>query len=424
MDGRQWTVQFHQALRIPKSAIPLSLLTLSSALYRLLPLCAEVDLGALRHNVRVLQERAGAAELLAVVKADAYGHGAVPVVRALAEEGVGRFAVANVPEGVELREAGLKAPVLVLGAPLPEYLPACAHYDLTVTVTSPEVAEAVAVAAQQAGPLVVHVKVDTGMNRLGIEPESVPAVLARLQAAPGVEVEGLMTHFGTVDRRYTFAQRAVFDALLARLRRAPGGVPPLVHDANSGTLLALPETIEDRALARVGGALFGLVSERVAEAEAADLRPVMRLTSRVVHVQTVAAGDAVSYGRTWTAVRPSRIAVVAGGYGDGLPRALSNNGAVGVGGRLWPIAGRVCMDMLMLDLGPPDGEGAAVRPGDEAVLFGAGGPSALHVAEHAGTIAYAVTCGLTARVPRVYTGEAPEPPESLLAGANHAQVSA
>src|SRR5690606_21540543 len=138
--------------------------------------------------------------------------------------------------------------------------------------------------------------------------------------------------------------------------------PPLVHVSNSGTLLVVPELVAGRPLVRAGGALFGLVSDRVAEAEAADLRPAMRLVSRVVHVQTVAPGEAVSYGRTWTAAAPARIAVVACGYGDGLPRALSNRGAVGVGGRLWPVAGRVCMDMLMLDLGPPDGPGAAVAP--------------------------------------------------------------
>jgi len=381
----------------------MSLLSLPSTLHRLSPLRAEVDLGALRHNARVLQERAGEATFMAVIKADAYGHGAVPVARVLAEEGVARFAVATVPEGVELREAGIEAPVLVLGAPLPEHLPAYTRYGLTATVTSPFVAEAVVEAAAKVGPLTVHLKVDTGMNRLGVEPRDVPAVLEALRAAPGVEVEGVMTHFATVDRRFTLEHLAVFDGVLKRLGPA---APPLAHVSNSGTLLALPETFRGRPLARAGGALFGLVSERVAETEAADLHPVMRLTSRVVHVQTVAAGEAVSYGRTWTAERDGRIAVVAGGYGDGLPRALSNRGAVGVGGRLWPIAGRVCMDMLMLDLG--DGpDGAAVQPGDEAVLFGAGGPSAIHVAERADTIAYAVTCGLTARVPRVYVGAAP-----------------
>jgi alanine racemase len=249
----------------------------------------------------------------------------------------------------------------------------------------------------------------------------VPAVLKALRAAPGVEVEGIMTHFATVDRRFTLEHLAVFDALLRRLGPA---APSLAHVSNSGTLLALPETFRGRPLARAGGALFGLVSERVAEAEAAHLRPVMRLTSRVVHLQTIRAGEAVSYGRTWTAARPTRIAVVAGGYGDGLPRALSNAGAVGVGGRLWPIAGRVCMDMLMLDLGDPAGPGGAVGLGDEAVLFGEGGPSALHVAERAGTIAYAVTCGLTARVPRVYVGAAERPAEERLLADGEADSAA
>lgn len=377
------------------------MLSLPTTLHRLAPTRAEVDLDAVRHNARVLRERAPGAELMAAVKADAYGHGAVEVARALAADGMERFAVATVPEGVELRQAGIGAPVLVMGAPLPEFLPAYARYDLTVTVTSPDVAEAVVEAAGRAGPLTVHLKVDTGMNRLGVEPEDAPAVLARLYDAPGVDVEGLMTHFATVDRVHMPAQVARFDDLLGALGDS---APPLVHVSNSGTLLVVPELVAGRPLVRVGGALYGLVSDRVAEAPAAGLRPAMRLVSRVVHVQTVAPGEAVSYGRTWTAETPTRIAVVACGYGDGLPRALSNSGAVGVGGRLWPVAGRVCMDMLMLDLGDPEGAGAGVAPGDEAVLFGDGGPSALRVAEQAGTIAYAITSGLTARVPRVYVG--------------------
>ncbi len=382
----------------------MSLRDLPSTVHRLFPLRAEVDLGALRHNLRFFQQRTGETAVMGVVKADAYGHGAIPVARVLLEGGVERLAVANVPEAIELREAGIAVPLLVLAAPLPEYLPAYARYDLAATVSSVEVAEAVVEAAEKAGPLTVHLKVDTGMHRLGVAPDAVPAVLARLRASPGIEVEGLMTHFATVDHRYTGLQLKRFEAVLKALGDA---VPPVVHAANSGTTLHVPATVRGTTYARLGGALFGLVTERLLEADARDLRPVMRLVSRVVHVQTVEAGEAVSYGRTWTAARPTRIAAVAAGYGDGLPRSLSNRGHVGVGGRLWPIAGRVCMDMLMLDLGDPGGPGAAVRIGDEAVLFGEGGPSAQDVARHADTIAYAVTCGLTARVPRVYVGETP-----------------
>ena len=177
-------------------------------------------------------------------------------------------------------------------------------------------------------------------------------------------------------------------------------VPPLLHLANTGGLLATPASVRGRQIVRAGGALYGLVSDRML-AGVADLRPVMRLVGRIVQVKTVAAGETVSYGRTWRATEPTLIGTVGAGYGDGLPRALSNRGRVGIGGRLYPVAGRVCMDMLMVDLGQPGGRGARVGIGDEAVLFGPGGPSALDVADAAHTIAYDLTCRLTSRVPRV-----------------------
>ncbi|HYE95157.1 MAG TPA: alanine racemase [Rubricoccaceae bacterium] len=366
------------------------------------PLRAEVDLRALRYNARALRRRAEGATLVAVVKADAYGHGALPVVRALLEEGVERFAVAGVAEGIALREGGVEAPLLVMMAPLPEMLPAYARYNLAATVATREGAEAVASAARRGGPLTVHVKVDTGLHRLGLAPADVPGVLRLLQGAPGVAVEGLWTHFATADEPdldFAYEQLALFDALVHAV-----DPPPLLHLANSGGLLQIPEAVEGRALVRVGGALYGLPASRILEMEAPEVRPVMRLVTRVLQVKTVERGETVSYGRTWTASGPTRIATLAVGYGDGYPRSLSNRGHVAVRGRLYPIAGRVCMDLTMLDLGPPDGPGGAVRVGDEAVLFGSGGPSALDVAEWADTISYALTCGLTARVPRVYVG--------------------
>ena len=398
----------------------MSLHDVPTTLHRLLPLRAEVDLEALRHNVRVLRERAGEAELIAAIKADAYGHGAVSVARVLVEEGVSRFAVANVPEAVELREAGIVVPIHVLGAPLPEYLPAYARYDLIVTVSSAEVAAAVIEAATKVGPLTVHLKVDTGMHRLGVRPGDVPAVLARLQETPGVTVEGLWTHFATLGDAFTREQLARFDALIAQLD-AMGRSH--THVANTGTLFLVSGTRKGRAFVRVGGALYGLVDDPAVAAEAAELKPVMRLLSRVVHVQTIAAGETVSYGQTWTAERTTRIATVAAGYGDGLPRSLSNTGNVGVGGRLWPIAGRVCMDMLMLDLGPPEGPGASVQVGDEAVLFGPGGPAAADVARQAGTITYDLTSGLTARVPRLTIGKRSPAVISTPTGAKPDRVS-
>ncbi len=368
--------------------------------FYLSPIRAEVDLDALRHNIRVLHGHAGDAEVMAAVKADAYGHGAVPVVRVLQAEGIRHFAVATVHEGIELREAGIEHPIYVLGAPLPDALPAYVRHRLVVTISSVEVADTVIATASRTGPLTVHIKVDTGMRRLGLLPEEVTDTLARLRAAPGVSVEGIWTHFATVDRTFTLKQLGRFDALVESL-----DTPPLVtHVANSGTLLHPPQTSLGRTLVRLGGALFGLVADRLSEVEEPDIRPVMRLVSQVVHIRAVQPGDTVSYGRTWTAERETQIATVAAGYGDGLPRSLSNRGSVGIQGTMYPIVGRVCMDMLMVDLGPPS-LSDSIRLGDDVVLFGPGGLSAMELAEAAGTIAYELACGLTKRVPRQYSGE-------------------
>ena len=364
----------------------------------LAPLRAEVSLGALAHNARQVLALAGPAEVMAAVKANAYGHGAATVAHVLAAAGVTRFSVANVLEGVALRQAGLHAPILVMGAALPDALSTYARHDLAVTVTSAEGVDAVLAAAQAGLALTVHVKADTGMHRLGLDPDEAVAALRRLGAAESVSVAGLWTHFANVAGPFTDEQVARFDALVARLGQEGVAVPPLRHLANTGGLLATPASVRGRQVVRVGGALYGLVSDRML-AGVADLRPVMRLVGRVVQVKTVAAGETVSYGRTWRTTAPTRVATVGAGYGDGVPRSLSNRGRVGVAGRLVPIAGRVCMDMLMLDLGPPDG--CRVRVGDDAVIFGPGGPSALDLADAAGTIAYDLTCRLTSRVPRV-----------------------
>lgn len=363
---------------------------------------AEVDLGALRHNVRVLRQLAGDAEVVGVVKADAYGHGAVPVARALVEDGVEWLAVATVGEAQTLREAGIETKMLVFAAPLPDQLPLYARYDLRVTVSSEQVAGFVAEAARHRGPLTVHVKVDTGMHRLGLAPEEAGRVVRQLEETPGVFVEGLWTHLATADEPTT-------EFVAEQVRRFQGVVddlgvdtPPVAHVANGAALLRdlVPVLSASSTLARVGGILYGLASSPSLQrdVEAAGLRPVMRLASRVVHLQTVDAGESVSYGRMWTAERPTRIATVAAGYADGLLRAY--RGPVGVGEGRYPVVGRVCMDMMLIDLGDPGESGASVAVGDEATLFGAGGVSAMEAAATAGTLSYELTSGLTARVPR------------------------
>jgi alanine racemase len=289
----------------------------------------------------------------------------------------------------------------VLGAPLPGYLAAYVRHDLTAVVVSRESAEAVAEAARASGPLTVHVKVDTGMNRLGVAPPEAAAVVRRLGATPGVTVEALGTHLATADGDGAFAreQAARFDAVV---RELGDDLPPFVHIENSPSLVRGLLAPRERGLVRLGGALYGLPSSPGMEAdlERLALRAAMRLTTRVVHVHPVQPGETVSYGRTWTAERPTRIGTLAAGYADGLPRGLSNTGTVGVRGRAVPIVGRVCMDLLMVDLGPP--EAGEVAIGDEAVLFGAGGPTALAQATAAGTISYALTACLTPRVARTW----------------------
>ncbi|GAB5534026.1 MAG: alanine racemase [Rubricoccaceae bacterium] len=365
---------------------------------------AEIDLGAIRHNVRVLRQLAGDADLMGVVKADAYGHGAVFVARALVEEGVDALAVATVGEAQGLREAGIEAEILVFSAPLPEQLPLYAQHDLRVTVSSAHVARFVADAARQHGPLTIHVKVDTGMHRLGLAPGEVAHVVRQLGETPGVLVEGLWTHLATADEPTTeFVTEQVrrFQSVVDELC---ADTPPVVHVANGPALLRGLVLAQSNMRVRVGGILYGLASSPSLQrdVEAAGLRPAMRLVSRVVHLQTVDVGESVSYGRTWTAERPTRVATVAAGYADGLLRAYK--GPVGVGEGRYPVVGRVCMDMMLIDLGDPEGPGASVAVGDEATLFGAGGVSAVDAAATAGTLSYELTSGLTARVPRIEVG--------------------
>ena len=362
---------------------------------------AEIDTHALARNVRRLLARDPAAVPVGVVKADAYGHGAVCVARVLRDEGVERLAVATLAEAVALREAGIAGRLLVLAAPFPEHLPAYAYHGFGLSVTSREVADAVVASGL---PLIVHVKVDTGMHRLGLAPEEVPGAVHRLQAAGGVTVESLWTHFATADAAdasFVATQLVRFTAVLDALGDE---APPLVHADNGPAFvrsLATDALAGRTRLVRLGGALYGLASSPALADAMADLEPVMRLVSRVVHLQTVAPGESVSYGRTWTATAPTRIATIAGGYADGLPRAMQRSAVVGIGGALWPVAGRVCMDMIMLDLGPPDGPSTAVRLGDDAVLWGPGGPTAEATAAACGTISYELTSSLTARVPRL-----------------------
>lgn len=345
---------------------------------------------------------------MAIVKADAYGHGVIPVARTLRDEGVRHFAVARPAEGVRLREAGFTERILVLGAPIREQLSVYTAHDLDVTISSPEVAAAACERGSASQPIRAHVKVDTGMGRIGVAPEDASAVIARLSDAPGVTLAGIWTHFATADQpQSAFAQTQLdrFEAVLDDLD-LPQPFTGHVHTANTGALLTIGARAHNFSapLVRTGIALYGLAASPDLHTRI-DLRPAMTLRARVTHLKTVSPGTPISYGARWRASRRTRIATLGVGYGDGYPRLCSGRASVRIADEERPIVGTICMDMCMVDLGPPDQSPAAdVEVGDEATLFGPSGPTLYDVADWAETIPYEICCGLSPRVPREYVG--------------------
>jgi alanine racemase len=367
------------------------------------PVWAEIDLDAVRANVRTLAAVASPAALMAVVKADGYGHGAVPVARAALDAGAQWLGVALVEEGAELRAAGIDAPVLVLSEPPPPAAPAVVALGLTpVAYTAPGIdALAKAVADLGSEPLPVHLKVDTGMHRVGCDVADAGRLAESITTRDELRLEGVLTHFAAADEPddpYTSEQLDRFDAVLDDLRRA-GVAFDLAHAANSAALLASP----DRArfdLVRCGIAVYG-VPPAPGLAGRVPLRPAMAVKARVSHVKTLRSGDRVSYGLRYAMPAGGTVATVPIGYADGVPRALSaTGGEVLIRGRRNPIAGTVTMDQLMVDVGD-----ARVEVGDEVVLLGRDGDAEITAdewAERLGTIAYEVVCGIGPRVPRSY----------------------
>jgi len=373
------------------------------------PTRAEIDLTAIRDNLRILRERVGpGVRVLGVVKADAYGHGAVEVSRTLEAAGIDMLGVALVEEGVELRSGGARAPILVMGPMPADDVARALEFDLIPTVDGPAAAAEVEARAAELGrTAAVHLKIDTGMNRLGVRAEGAADAAAAIGRMEHLALEGAYTHFACADvdpDTTTPQQLARFAAALDAMRGA-GARPLLVHAANSSALLALPES--HFGMVRSGLALYGIPPCKAAEG--AGLRPALSLVTCVACLKRVGAGEGVSYGHRWRAARESLVGVLPVGYGDGYPRALSNRGRVRVAGRLVPVVGAICMDATMVDLTDvPEARlpaGGQARPGLEVSLIEADNASpisAAALAAVAGTIPYEILTGIGRRVPRVY----------------------
>ncbi len=373
------------------------------------PTRAEVNLEALRHNLRVVQRHAAGAKVWAVLKADGYGHGAPAVARTLERAGADGFCVALLEEAIELREAGIRTPILVMGGYYAD-----AHHEVVARGLVPVVFDTEQIDAFARlvrggfvpGPVDVHLKIDTGMARLGVPMDGVAKIAAILADTPEVRIAGLMTHLACADaptNEETAEQMLRFDEATAVLARH-GIRAPLRHAANSAAIGRGQARLD---AVRPGIALFGTAPMTSGDAEPLlqDLRQVIRVRTEIVDVRDVAAGAPVGYGALWRAPRPSRVATIPMGYADGLSRQLSNKGHVLVRGRRAPIIGAVSMDMSMIDV--TDLPGVALR--DEAVILGAqDGPLgkdailADEVAGHMGTIAWEVLTQISRRVPRFY----------------------
>lgn len=370
------------------------------------PVWAEVDLDAVRHNASVLSAIASPAWLCAVVKADGYGHGACEVARAALDGGARWLAVALVEEGLTLRRSGIDAPILVLSEPVAEAMGAVAEADLAPTLYTKAGVRAASEAARRRGDgftLGVHVKVDTGMHRVGATAQEAVALACSVAEDPALRLDGFCTHFAAADQAnsvFTDLQIERFAAAVGDLSSA-GVEPPLLHAANSAATLWHRRA--RYSMVRCGISLYGL-SPTSKAADLEGFRPALSLKAKVSYVKTVPAGEGISYGLRYRVAEDSNVATVPIGYADGVPRAVSGKGArVLIGGVSYPIAGTVTMDQILVDCGP----NGRVSVGDEVVLIGSQGGetvSAEEVADLAGTICYEVVCAVSARVPRRYTG--------------------
>lgn len=372
------------------------------------PTVAEISLDALSHNIRAFRNALPAGtKLLASVKANAYGHGSVEVAKEAVAAGADYLGVAFLDEALQLRRAGVTAPILVLGYTPPEGLPVAREHGITLTLFREDMLRAAESLPVNGPKLKVHVKIDTGMGRLGLRPDGeAERFLERACAIPQLEVEGLFTHYAAADeadKTYTLMQAERFARVVAYVRRH--GLPPaLFHAGNSAAGIDLPEHVG--GMLRLGIGMYGLYPSDEVNRERVRLKPVMTLKTRIVQVKTVPPGEGISYGARYVTKKAERIGTLPVGYADGFSRMLTGKAEVLLRGRRVPVRGTICMDQCMIGLDDVEAAGGPpVEPGEEVVLIGRQGDACItagEVAQRLGTIHYEVTCMVAARVPRVY----------------------
>ena len=365
------------------------------------PTSASVDLTALAQNVAHVRRLAPRADVLAVVKANAYGHGAIEISRALQKLAVRRFGVATVDEGIALRQAGIQNTILVMGATVPAQFTELVAHRLTPVLYRTDLIPTFAAHARTTPtPYPVHIKVETGMGRLGVSPHELLELLSRSELRGPLRLEGLMTHLADADNRdagQTEVQLARFQQVLNQVQ-IRGLAIPLIHVANSAGIIKYPTSLH--SLVRPGIMLYGYHTLSK-DTQTPELQPILTWKTTIAHVHTISPGSSVSYNRTFIASRQTRVAVLPVGYADGYNRLLSNRGQVLIGGRRVPVIGRVCMDMTMVDITDVPG----VQVGEEAILIGQQSSERITASDLAAwqqTIPYEILCAIGPRVPRRY----------------------
>lgn len=364
---------------------------------------ATVDLECVRHNGGALRQRlASRCELMAVVKADGYGHGAVPVARASLEAGATTLGVATIAEASELRQSGFDCPIVILGPLTGDEIGDAIDADAEIIIwTLPFLKNLISTAHSRGVRVRCHVKIDTGMRRLGLYPRDLVDFMDMVEPSPELELAGIMTHFATADEEdedFFYFQLHAFEDVVQTVLTT--GLTPTFHAANSAATIRYSES--HFSMVRCGIAIYGL-SPFQGDAAADGLRPALSLTSYLADIKEIAEGDSVGYGGTWTAPHRTHVGIIPIGYGDGFNRRLSNLGSALIGGEQHPVVGRVSMDQITVDLGPTPSAAA----GSEAVLIGRQDESSITTEQMAaalGTINYEVTCNFSSRVERRYTG--------------------